>query len=159
MKWRELNIVGDPFFASAPVCTTVTLDIDATPEQVWEVLAADDAVVSWSPLVTAASWAGERGVGAVRTVTIAKALSVQERFYRWDENSRMTFAATRTTGPGIKAFAEDYVLTEQVGSTRLDWTVAIDVPAPLRAAGRPVSAGLGAAVRQLAKGLHHKVVG
>ncbi|WHU47812.1 SRPBCC family protein [Gordonia sp. L191] len=153
MRWNELRSVGDEFFAHAPVRTTVDIKVPVTPDRLWQALAADDAVLSWSPLVTGTTWRGDRGVGAVRTVTIARALSVREVFYRWDENSRMTFAAEATTGPGIRVFAEDYVITARPDGAALSWTVALDLPAGARLLGTPASLALRPAISSLARGL------
>ena len=160
MKRHHLRRVDDAFFSSAPVRTTAVIEVPEGPVEVWKVIAADDAVGSWSRLVTEAHWLDDRrDVGAVREVTLGGALTVTEVFYRWDINERMTFSASETTGPGIAAFAEDYVLTSTPSGSRLEWTVALEpsvsVPGPLAAA---LGRGLGLAMAPLVKGLRAKVI-
>lgn len=160
MKRHPLREVGDDFFTTAPVRTTSVIEVPVSPVELWAALAADDAVGSWSKLVTEAHWDdARREVGAVREVTIGGALTVREVFYRWDVNERMSFSASETTGPGIAAFAEDYVITSTPSGSRLAWTVAMEpsvsVPGPV---GAVVGRGLGLAVAPLAKGLKRKLL-
>uniref|UniRef100_UPI003D8E6D1D SRPBCC family protein n=1 Tax=Gordonia sp. B7-2 TaxID=3420932 RepID=UPI003D8E6D1D len=161
MARHSLVTVGDEFFDEAPVRATLGFDTPAAPARVWEVLAADDAVGSWSKLVTGAHWEpGPRGVGAIREVTLGGFLTVREEFYRWDEGERMTFSAVETTGPGIRSFAEDYVITPKGNGSRLEWTVAT---APKAGVGPRVGGVAGrvlwASVWPLAHGLEKKLKG
>ena len=98
-------------------------------ETLWAALSADDAVVSWGPGVTTTRWVGQRpyGVGTVREVTVGGVATVREKFYRWDENERMTFAVVESSRPGIRRFAEDYVVEPTPTGSRLTWTVAVEV--------------------------------
>lgn len=156
VTWHDLAPVADDFLTTAGVRVVVDIDLPADPDTVWQYLTADDAVVSWSPLVTGATWTGERGVGAIRTVTLARVVSVREDFYRWDVARRMTFAASAATAPGLRAFAEDYQITERPDGASLRWIVAADLGP--RAAGRALGMALRPGVSALAQGLRRRLI-
>ncbi|CDO11075.1 SRPBCC family protein [Mycolicibacterium cosmeticum] len=127
MTWRPTEQQGDALFQHATIKIIVEDEFPIPARQLWDVLAADDAVVGWSALATASTWVdGRRGVGSIREVVVLGFLGVRDHFYRWDIDRRMTFAAEATTAPGVKAFGEDYVLDATATGTRLRWTVAID---------------------------------
>lgn len=155
-SWNPLTTTDDEFFTSAPISNTIRVDVPVPVDRLWDLLTADDALVSWSPAVTKAEWSGEpRGVGTIREVTIAGVASVRERFYRWDVNERLTFTVIAANRPGIRRFAEDYRLSEARGGSVLEWTVALDLGVA-NAAGPAIVPGLNLAFRQMAKGLVKK---
>lgn len=124
----------DEFLVSATRRYVHTVTIPAAPEHVWAALTAADALVSFSPFVTGMRWltSSPRGVGSVRIVTLVGTVALTERFYRWDEQRRMTFTVSAASIPGLRRFAED-VLLEPVGSaTRLTWTFALEGQSPVR---------------------------
>lgn len=140
----RLSPSDDTFLDTAPHRYTHIVDIPAPGRQVWDTLAADDALVSWSPVITAATWTSPRpfGIGTTREVTLGGFLRLQERFYRWDEGARMTFTVDAASVPGLKRFAEDITLLPLATGTRIIWTFAIEGTAalrPLLAAASPVN--------------------
>ncbi|AXB43366.1 SRPBCC family protein [Amycolatopsis albispora] len=142
-RWYPLAESDDNFLRTARFRFPHEVHIAAPPERVWQVLAADDALVSWSKLITGAAWTSPRpfGVGTTRTVTVGGVASLRERFYRWDEGSRMTFSAEAANRPGFRRFAEDLRLLPETGGTRLCWTFAVDAApwlVPVLAASGPV---------------------
>lgn len=153
-KWYPLEEVGDDFLASATTKTVQVIDVPVPVEQLWDALSADDAVKAWSPAVSRVSWSAKPyGVGTIREVTIGGAATVREQFYRWDENKRMTFFVAESSRPGIRRFAEDYVVESTATGSRLTWTVALE---PKRLAGpgaRIGSAALGLAVGKMTRTL------
>jgi len=109
------------------------LDIDAPPAAVWAALTADDALASWSPLVSAVSWETPRpfGVGTVRVVTLGPGvLALRERFWCWEDEHRMAFTVDAATRPGLRSFGEDVELTPTATGTRVRWTFGY-TPVPL----------------------------
>ncbi|WP_280260197.1 SRPBCC family protein [Nocardia abscessus] len=124
----------DAFLSTAPRRYEHTIDIEAGPDAVWAALTADDALVSWSRVITGMEWTSPRpfGVGATRTVTLGRLLQLDERFYRWDEGERMTFTVDAASIPGLRRFAEDIVLAPHAGGTRLAWTFALEGELALR---------------------------
>ncbi|PXY37658.1 SRPBCC family protein [Prauserella flavalba] len=146
-RWFPLTEADDEFVRTAPVRFEHVADLPAPPPVVWRVLTADDALVSWSRLITRAEWTSPPGPGATRLVTLGGALTLDERFYRWEEARRMTFTVDRATGPGLRRFAEDLVLDAVPGGTRLRWTFASEpvlavAAKPLVPLLRRVTAGL-----------------
>ena len=139
-----LEPADDTFLNTTDRRYTHIVDIPASRAQVWETLTADDALVSWSPVVTSARWTSPRpfGAGTTRQVTLAGALRLDERFYRWEENTRMTFTVDSASVPGLHRFAEDLTLLSLGTATRLVWTFALEgtpLLRPVLAAASPVN--------------------
>jgi len=76
--------------------------------------------------------------GAVRRLRLLKVNTIEEEFYRWDDERRATFRVTRQSRRLLDGLAEDFLLDPLDGGarTRLTWTMAIalrGVPAPPKA--------------------------
>ncbi|MFI5497930.1 SRPBCC family protein [Nocardia asteroides] len=143
----------DAFLATAPNRYVHVVDIAAPPAAVWAALTADDALVSWSSAVTGMRWLSPRphGVGATRVVTLAGVAALTERFYRWDEQRRMTFTVEAASIPGLRRFAEDLTLAESASGTRLTWVFAVEGGLALRpvlSLAGPVTKRLTASIAQ-----------
>lgn len=139
-----LTPTDDTFLTNAAHRYRHVVEIPRSPQQVWDLLVADDALVSWSAVVTAAEWTSPRpfGPGTTRLVTLGGFVRLRERFYRWEEGSRMTFTVDAASIPGLKHFAEDLQLRPAETGTRLTWTFAFEGHAalrPLLAAAGPVN--------------------
>lgn len=129
-----LHESDDTFLATATDRYVHVVDIAAPPSAVWRALIADDALVSWSAAVTGMRWISPLpfGVGSTRVVTLAGAAALTERFYRWDDERRMTFTVDAASIPGLRRFAEDIQLTPTATGTRLTWTFALEGGPALR---------------------------
>ncbi|MGS2811229.1 SRPBCC family protein [Nocardia sp. MW-W600-9] len=154
-----LHESDDVFLATAPNRYVHVVDIAAPPSAVWGALTADDALVSWSAAVTGMRWTSPPpfGIGSTRVVTLAGAAALTERFYRWDDERRMTFTVDSASIPGLRRFAEDIQLTPTPTGTRLTWTFAVEGgPAlrPLLRLSAPVTNRLTASI---ARGIVRKV--
>ena len=123
--------VGDSFFGTAPLAIPVTVELAATPAQVWEALGSD-AMWSWLPVLDRLRWLTPRPLteGAVRVLRVARLFTIEEHFYRWEEERRATFHVTSSTRPVLNALAEDFVLEPTASGTRLTWTMALDPKVP-----------------------------
>jgi hypothetical protein len=123
--------VDDGFFQTAPLVIPVTVELDATPAEVWEALGSD-RMWSWLPLLDQLRWLTSRplGQGAVRVLRVARLFSIEEHFYRWEEGRRATFHVTSSTRPVLRALAEDFVLEPTATGTRLTWTMAVEPKLP-----------------------------
>ncbi|MFD4430633.1 SRPBCC family protein [Nocardia sp. NPDC058497] len=155
-----LTECDDAFLANASRRYVHIVSIPAAPEQVWAALSADDALVSWSRVVTGMRWCSPRphGVGSTRIVTLAGAVALTERFYRWDEGKRMTFTVDAASIPGLRRFAEDIALEPTGAGTRLTWTFALEGDAALRPllwAGGPLNKQVTASI---ARGITRRVL-
>ncbi|MEU8899614.1 SRPBCC family protein [Nocardia sp. NPDC048505] len=151
----------DAFLARADRRYTHFVDLAQPPDRVWEVLTSDDALVSWSPVVTAMEWTSPRpfGVGATRVVTLGGAVRLAERFYRWEHSAHLSFTVDAASIPGLRRFAEDIALQPSAQGTRLIWTFALEGNAllrPLLAAASPVNRLL---TRSIARGIRRAVPG
>jgi len=123
--------VDDSFFQTAPLVIPVTVELDATPAQVWEALGSD-RMWSWLPVLDRLRWLTPRPLtqGAVRVLRVARLFSIEEHFYRWEDERRATFHVTSSTRPVLNALAEDFVLEPTATGTRLTWTMAVDPKLP-----------------------------
>lgn len=118
------------------------MDIPLPPDRIWADLTSDDTL-AWCRLISRATWTSARpfGVGTTRTVRLRLGLlTVDERYFRWEEARRQSFYVYQATLPLFRRFAEDYVIEEtSPGSGRLTWTIAAE-PYPATRPGAPVNA-------------------
>ena len=138
---------GDRFFEEAPIVIPATIDLAATPEQVWEALGSDE-MWSWAPIIDQLTWLTPRPQveGATRRLRLLKGVTIEERFYRWDAPHRATFAVTHQSRRLFDGLAEDFLLEPSARGTRLTWTMAV---APR---GLPGAAAVGRLAPVLGKG-------
>jgi hypothetical protein len=124
---HPVSPVDDSFFETAPLVIPATVELDAPPAAVWEALGSDE-MWSWLPVLDRLRWLTPRPLtqGAVRVLRIARLFTVEEHFYRWEEERRATFHVVSATRPLLDALAEDFVLEPTpTGGTRLTWTMAL----------------------------------
>jgi hypothetical protein len=136
MSWHALEPVDASFFDTAPLIYRYPTPMAAPLADVWESLVSDRSVSAWGPSVERVRWTSERpfGVGTTREVTLVlRSVTVREQFFRWDEGKGYSFFASESNRPGVRRFAENYVLEPDGDGTLLTWTVAIEPSA--RAAG------------------------
>ena len=132
---HTLRTIDDSFFDTAPIVVHAHVDVDASASAVFEALGSD-RMWSWFPGIDRLVWLTPRPheAGCVRRLRVARAIEVEEEFYRWDENERATFRVTRADRPWLRALAEDFRLTAHGAGTRLTWTMAIEPAASVPAA-------------------------
>jgi hypothetical protein len=123
--------VDDSFFDTAPLVIPVTVDLEATPGEVWEALGSD-RMWSWLPVLDRLRWITPRPhkPNAVRVLRVAKLFEIEEVFYRWEDGQRATFHVTKSTRPVLNALAEDFVLEPIPTGTRLTWVMAVEPKLP-----------------------------
>lgn len=157
--WFPLEPADDDFLRTAPARTVQVIDVPVPVETLWAALTADDAVVSWGPGATKVHWTGERpfGVGTVRELTIGGVATVRERFYRWDEGHRKSFAVTESTLPGIRRIAEDYLVEPTPTGSRLTWTMSVETSLLAGPTGFLVSRLLSLGIGGMTRGLKKKL--
>jgi Polyketide cyclase / dehydrase and lipid transport len=149
-RWYPLEPADAEFFTSAPYVFRFQKRFAAPPEQVWESLTSDASLAAWGPMVKAVNWTSPRpfGVGTTREVT-GPALTprMRERYFRWDEGRRHSFAVYESTGRLFKRFAEDYIVEPDSDGTLFTWTVAIEpkgaLALPFKAIAPALKAGFG----------------
>lgn len=123
-------------FTTAPHVFTFLKRYAAPPERVWESLVSDESLAAWGPGVKSVTWLSPRpfGVGTAREVVLAPgAVRMHETFFRWEEGHRYSFTVDHATIPGLRSFAEDYLVEPAgEGQTQFSWTLAIE-PKPVYA--------------------------
>lgn len=127
MAWHTMEPVDESFFDSAPYRYRYPVELAVPPERVWESLTSDGALADWG-LGIDLHWTSPRpfGVGTTRTVRLPlHAITVRERFFRWDEGRRKSFYVVEADRPLLRAFAEDYLVEETPTGSRFTWSVAL----------------------------------
>jgi hypothetical protein len=139
--------IDDSFFDEAPIVVPASVDLDASPAQVWEALGSDQ-MWSWAPIIDRLVWVTPRpqAPGAIRHLRLVKAVTIEEEFYRWEVGRRATFRVTQQSRRFFDGLAEDFLLEPKGAGTRLTWTMAV---APR---GLPGAAGARRLAPALAKG-------
>jgi polyketide cyclase/dehydrase/lipid transport protein len=152
-----LSPIDDAFFTDAPLVVPASVELDAAPARVWEALGSDE-MWSWAPIIDQLVWITPRpqAVGAIRRLRLLKLNTIEEEFYRWDDERRATFRVTRQSRPLLDGLAEDFLLDPLDGGarTRLTWTMAIalrGIPAPPKALLPALAKGNAAAIGGIRK--------
>ncbi len=127
-RWHPLEPADADFFDSAPHVFTYRKRFAAPPERVWEQLTSDESIAAWGPATKEVTWTSSRpfGVGTTREVAPRGFGRVRERYFRWDEGRRHSFAVYESTLPLFNRFAEDYIVEPDGADTRFTWMVAIE---------------------------------
>lgn len=115
------------FIESAPYRFVSTVDLNITPEQLFEVLADADSWPQWATVITKVTWTSPepRGVGTTRTVHMRGGIVGDEEFLAWQPHSHMAFRFNEASTGSIAAFAEDYRLVPTPGGCHLTWVMAM----------------------------------
>ena len=148
-RWYALEPADADFFDSAPHVFTYQKRFAAPPERVWTQLTSDASIAAWGPAIKEVTWTSPRpfGVGTTREVTAPGGARLRERFFRWDEGSRHSFACYESTLPLFKRFAEDYIGEGDGADTLFTWTLAIEpkgaLALPFKVLVPAVKAGFG----------------
>jgi hypothetical protein len=159
LRWHTLVETRDDFLNVAPFRYVNIVDVPVPAERTWAALTSDDALVSWSPLVTKLRWTTPRpfGVGTTRELTLFRFLTARERYYRWEEGHRKTFTAVEASVPGLRRLAEDYLVESTPNGSRLIWTIVFEPQpalAPVVRLANPITART---LRSVACGLRTQV--
>ena len=125
------------YLESAPVKIINSVDISATPEQIFAVFEDENSWPQWFTGIIGVEWTSPKpfGVGTTRTVNLG-AIKVYEHFIHWEDNQRFAFYFTKTSLPFAKALLEDYRLEPlDSNTTRFTHTVAYQPAFPLSLLG------------------------
>lgn len=120
--------VGMEFFDEAPTVYVATQEIKATPDQIFEVFMDADAWVEWAMPITKVVWTSgfPIEVGSTRDVHMKGGIIGYEEFIAFEHGKQMAFRFNESSKEGIKAFAENYVVTDLGnGKCKVEWTMAI----------------------------------
>lgn len=153
MSWSRLEPADAALFDDAPQLHRFPVHLDVAPERVWASLASDESIAAWPlgpGMHITLRWTSPRpfGIGTTREVVLPfGAMTVRERFFRWDEGKGYSFYVESANRPGIRRFAEDYVIEPDGTGSLFTWTIAIE---PMPRAARIV--GLTTPLNRLAFG-------
>jgi hypothetical protein len=128
-NWRTLEPADASIFDTAPQLYRYPVKLAVPPERVWESIASDRSLADWGMGVKSLKWTTPRpfGVGTTREVVLPlSAMTVREQFFRWDEGKGYSFYVYEANRPGIKRFAEDYVIEPDGSGSLFTWTIAIE---------------------------------
>ena len=150
--------VGVEFFDTAPTIHHARVEVAASPERVFAILLDAEAWVTWAFPITGVDWTSglPLEVGSTRTVHMRGGLVGYEEFIAYEHGVRMAFRFNEASKKGVRAFAEDYQVTDLGdGRCAVEWTMAMDTgrsSAVLDKLSNPVmSAGLAYMLRRFAK--------
>lgn len=124
--------VDAAFIDSARFRFSNSVDIPATPEQLFEIFADADAWPRWASVITKVVWTSEPpyGPGTTRTVHMLGGLVGDEVFLAWEPGRHMSFRFTDCSTRWVTAFAESYDVVPTAGGCRLTWTLALSGKPP-----------------------------
>lgn len=113
---------------------TATAVVNASPEQVWELLADHEGMSSWGPGIkvrlTQEGSTERNGVGAVRRIDApGPAPAIVEVVDRFEPGTALGYKATG--GVPLKNYRGDVELTPASGGTRIAWSISADQRLPL----------------------------
>jgi uncharacterized protein YndB with AHSA1/START domain len=117
------------FLDTASARFEATVDIAATPEQIFDAFEDAHAWTVWALPITKVEWTSPKpfGVGTTRTVTMTGGMVGEEEFIAWDRGKRMAFCFTGCSVGTVNAFAEDYHVTRlDDGRCRVRWIMAME---------------------------------
>jgi hypothetical protein len=139
--WFTCQPADEAFLDDAPMRLQGKFHILSPAARVWDELTAEKPL-SWCRLLQDVTWTSERpfGVGTTRTVTALGGANVlKERYFRWEEGRRHSFALVEASAPMFSRLAEDYLVEpEGPGSCVFTWTIAAE-PRPLARIAAPVN--------------------
>ena len=131
------------FIDSAPFRFVSTVDLEITPEQLFEVLADAESWPHWATAITKVNWTSPepRGVGTTRTVNMRGGIvgdvgappACGGEFLAWEPFTHMAFRFNEASSGSIGAFAEDYRVVPTAAGCHLTWVMAMK---PKGVAGR-----------------------
>lgn len=115
------------FFETTRFSFPVDVELDCTPEQLFDVFEDAHAWTVWAAALEKVEWTSPKpfGRGTTRTVSLPGGRIGEEVFFEWERPNRMAFYFAKGNMP-LEAFAEDYIVTDLGdGRCNLRWTMAL----------------------------------
>lgn len=120
---------GLDFFNEAKHRIVSEVMLPCSPETLFRCFADADSWPEWVNVISKVEWTSSSpfGVGATRTVYMPAGMIAYEEFIAWNEPRHMAFRFNQFNRKYLKAFAEDYRVTD-LGDDRckLVWTVVME---------------------------------
>ena len=131
---HECEKVGLDFFTNAPIRIVSEVTLPCSPESLFKCFEDAGAWSEWVSVIKKVEWTspGPFQVGTTRNVEMPGGMIAYEEFLAWDEPSHMAFRFNQFNQKFLKAFAEDYKVTD-LGNDRcrLLWTVGVEPAKPI----------------------------
>lgn len=140
-----LESVDETFLTTAPVVVSETISVPLSADAVWREL-TNDTTLRWLAPGLRVIWGSPRaGVGAVRRIGPVVGPKAHEKYFLWEEGRRKAFYMVKPPLPlpGLRAFAEDYVVSPTPQGSEFTWVWAIDGSGLVRHAAPVVRAIVG----------------
>ena len=130
----EYEKVDLSFLGSAPIQISLSTELDITPAALFE-LFEDSSAWGWAT-IDSVVWetAPPYGPGTTRTVNISQGQGkVQEYFFVWEQDQRMSFRFEKGEMKLVSALVEDYQV-EPIGEgrCRFTWNIAMQLRGVVR---------------------------
>ena len=153
--------VGFEFIDSAEWRFENVVELEASPEAVFDVLADAESWPRWFDEIRRVVWTSPepKGVGTTRTVTLTT-MTVHERFLAWERGRRFAFRFEGSSLPFCRAGIEDYGLEQSgPGRSRFSYRVSLEPTFVVRLAAPIARAQFEGMFRRAAEGLRTYVAG
>lgn len=126
--------VGVDFVDTAPYRFSNSVDLNITPEQLFEVMADAESWPRWAKVITKVTWTSPPpfGAGTTRTVNMRGGLVGTEEFLVWEPHTTIAFRFNEASEKTIRAFAERYDILRTDTGCRLTWNLSLDVEGAAR---------------------------
>lgn len=127
---KALNAVDLNYLKTAPNLITCSVQIDATPEEVFTHLEKPETWIDTSEAITDLKWTSPKPfkAGTTRTVYLDLPqgnIQVDEVFIVWEQNKRMSFYFSHLNKKIFNAVLEDYVIDDLGnGRSKMIWKFA-----------------------------------
>jgi len=118
------------YIQRAPLQFVNTVELTASPEDVFSSLRDTNAWLEWFPDMKSAEWEGEPGAGTDRVVKVG-AMTIREHFMLWNEPTQMAFYVSETSLPFAKRMVENYTIEETTNGSRFTYAVGMQPRFPL----------------------------
>ena len=128
---------------SAPTLVERSIDITATPDDVWVHIADHERWPEWFAAIARVDVIGGgptpgEGVGGRRRVTL-KGPPIDEEFTAWKPGEQFAFAVTSTKVPVLHTMAEDVSLAPIDGGCRVTYRQGVEMRKGFGWLGRPLA--------------------
>ena len=129
----ECKRIGLDCFDRAPIRIVSAVELPCSPEELFAHFEDADAWAVWVDVIKDVQWTSPRpfAVGTTRSVEMPGGMVAYEEFLAWDAPRHMAFRFNQFTQKFLKAFGENYEVTDLGdGRCRLVWTVGMEPAGP-----------------------------